>query len=95
MKPAFVLNGTAQYLPSYSAVSSVDGMNLSPFSEMSRETSSSQPWAAYSAVQITSMPSTSHSADLASQALDLQPALLVRGLGQLEQLDVRVRSSPC
>ncbi len=65
MKPAFELNGTAQFLPSNSVVSTVDGMNLSPFLEMKSETSSSQPWAAYSAVQITSVPSTSHSVDLA------------------------------
>src|SRR5215211_3236183 len=65
MNPAFELNGTPQFLPSYSVVSTVDWMNWSPFCEMESEMSSSQLCAAYSAVQITSMPSTSHSEDLA------------------------------
>src|SRR5918994_2884935 len=65
MKPALELNGTAKFLPSYVVVSTVDSMNRSPFSEMKSETSSSQFCAAYSAVQITSVPSTSHSADSA------------------------------
>ena len=60
-------------------------MNLSPFCEMKSETSSSQPCAGL-AVQITSVPSTSHSADSACEALDLKPALLAGVLGQLEQL---------
>src|SRR5215212_836035 len=65
MNPAFELNGTLQFLPSYSVVSTVDWMNWSPFFEMESDTSSSQFCAAYSAVQITSIPSTSHSDDLA------------------------------
>ena len=43
MKPALELNGTAQFLPSYSVVSTVDWMNLSPFFEIESETSCSQP----------------------------------------------------
>src|ERR687898_1378159 len=65
MKPALELNGTAKFLPSYVVVSTVDSMNRSPFSEMKSDTSSSQFCAAYSAVQITSVPSTAHSADSA------------------------------
>src|SRR5215218_3244448 len=65
MHPAFELIASPQFLPSYSVVSTVDWMNWSPFCEMESEMSSSQLCAAYSAVQITSMPSTSHSEDLA------------------------------
>ena len=60
-----MLNGTAQYLPLIFAVFSVDGMNSFWRAWMAGVTSFSQPCEANSAVQITSMPSTSHSDDLA------------------------------
>ena len=65
MNPAFVLNGKAQYLSSYFAVSSVEGMKASACRSIASLTSSSQFCAAYSAVQITSTPSTSHCDDSA------------------------------
>ena len=60
-----MLNGTAQYLPLIFAVSSVDGMNSLWRAWIVGDTSLSHPCEANSAVQITSIPSTSHSDDLA------------------------------
>ena len=59
-------NGEAQYLSSYFAVSTVEGMRRSLLASTSLVWSRSQPWDANSEVQMTSVTKMSHSEDLPS-----------------------------